>query len=568
MSAPASGYISRNLAKSRSKDITGRAQKGHFGKLRHEIFSKDMGKTLLQQPSQKRSFPRFDLAHANQADAPMQGARNTSEFEGRFRSARGLSTRSSSDFDRRTKARQSKVLKALAQNSQVDQFAIDCVLNLPDLVGISAKSRRAQGTSMYASREVTPAGFNHSRQESEDLSGLPSTPSPAENVRGLGGLTYSTLQQPLTQHLPDMSDSFYPVMPTKSAPWLHDGGLQRSPESYTAGMEGTAYVRLPADLMDHNSMLSEFGSSDVEHDQLVAYEATEPPVSSQYLGRFFSYNGSPPRTPRKGPQTPKSPAASNVILEFSSPVHSQFYLTESTPVSPYVLKGQTAARTAQSPLVSSPSSVMPTPSSCESPRAFNNLYGDYIPLGAFLEDPDPWNAIGLFLGLPALTRENDQTSSAPSYSRHGSVTSSRAGVGWEAEEQAATDIEIDTPNSSFSTSGPVIETGLDLTENTSCTSESPLMFAPRELSPLYPSDGSGERQSGSPVARIDHEESPQPTREVSLTRSPRVSLVTPCQTQTSSVPSPNLGAVDDLQGPSLFSDGPGSEGSDDEVFVH
>lgn len=149
----------RNAAKARLKDVTGRAQKGHFVKQRHQILVQGLqgdDRNVVQRS--KGRVEDIDLAHAKRDFQHSNTARTTTILKKRPHNSL-VPTTSSSDYE--PNLRSSKVLKTLDIEDRefnvicfteaLRQYCLkahslrttmDNLLKLPDFAGLSTSVKR------------------------------------------------------------------------------------------------------------------------------------------------------------------------------------------------------------------------------------------------------------------------------------------------------------------------------------------------------------------------------------------------------------------------------------------
>ncbi|KAJ7236264.1 hypothetical protein B0H12DRAFT_1140511 [Mycena haematopus] len=153
-SAPPHG-VSRNAARARSKDTTGRAHKNYFGRQRLDILSKGLsGRTHsgegLSGHGPRISASNIELSHArrqleaSRIEEPSPVDRASSRAESPHSRSRNRSHMRSSSG-----SRSSKILEALDTTEPLARrAAMDKILSLPDLAGLSthtpSKSKRSR----------------------------------------------------------------------------------------------------------------------------------------------------------------------------------------------------------------------------------------------------------------------------------------------------------------------------------------------------------------------------------------------------------------------------------------
>ncbi|KLO10831.1 hypothetical protein SCHPADRAFT_501829 [Schizopora paradoxa] len=133
----------RNAAKARLKDVTGRAQKGHFVKQRHQILvqglqgnDRDVGHT------NRGRLEDIDLAHAKRDLQNTEPKTTNASSILKKRTHNSLvPTTSSSDYE--PNLRSSKILKTLdIEDPYSLRATMDDLLKLPDFAGLSTSVKR------------------------------------------------------------------------------------------------------------------------------------------------------------------------------------------------------------------------------------------------------------------------------------------------------------------------------------------------------------------------------------------------------------------------------------------
>ncbi|TDL25775.1 hypothetical protein BD410DRAFT_607596 [Rickenella mellea] len=141
----------RSYAKARAKDTTGRTEKGHFLRQRHQILSRKLKDRAEQPEKRPTGIGEICFAHAKN-DVLGKGSPNLHRGQISDKSLPSTTTHSrfggthsdsTSNSSRSSRSKPSKVLEMFDTYEPIALRAtMDRIMHLPDLAGLSQKSMR------------------------------------------------------------------------------------------------------------------------------------------------------------------------------------------------------------------------------------------------------------------------------------------------------------------------------------------------------------------------------------------------------------------------------------------
>ncbi|KAH9856490.1 hypothetical protein C2E23DRAFT_807860 [Lenzites betulinus] len=240
---PGANYMGgkRNAARARGKDATGKAQRDHFGKKRFEILRNGLSRgqggagRVDQAANAPKARPEISFAHARRVQDGGRRHEDSSNmllepFTPSFAHTSGRTPPSSASS-------RSKTLKVLdAENSLVQRARVNKILQLPNLLGLSTRSRPVPRTatahyssprSSSDSAQRTPASMSGHDDTYTSFTASPESPYPEYKEQHAFTQTHRMLAEPLT---PSYTGSgFVPMcLDSSPPPYVHDYGYADS----------------------------------------------------------------------------------------------------------------------------------------------------------------------------------------------------------------------------------------------------------------------------------------------------------------------------------------------------
>ncbi|THH21288.1 hypothetical protein EW146_g229 [Bondarzewia mesenterica] len=473
----------RNAAKARSRDSTGRAQKGHFGRQRLEILNKDLGQARPQPSVGHDGILGINFAHAKR-DIPLGRSDKTHTVKPTppktFATTVSRYTASSPITGTKSRnLRPSTVIQALDTTEWNDDAvalmqARDRVLKATNLVGLAPPTSPAavSNISLHYQEHILNVNSTSKVRESDIARMTPvchpnspprQTSLELDQARSYyGGLTKDSVPLSPKSDLDVDSERADDAEGPTDYTWHEDSGFAQfgsSPHDqdrlfgsqlnlYTPGRgssSNNSWKNLHSDRMTPLSL--KLSGSPMMSDSFGLPDPSSP-ISPFSPSPGLSINHSPlvflPDPFINAPSHPWNISNTSAII---SPTYSEPFDGHGSPTTglpnaqtvSFSLGSETrpsSSNVAHSPAGSSTQShssrmFQLRPSDPLSQVSDTSATDEIILLGHLLEDPDPWNAIGKILGLPSFVHDLQNSGCAPSVDPLEILKSNtRRGVGW------------------------------------------------------------------------------------------------------------------------------------------